>query len=127
MDNDTKMTKIEKLNEDMRQYSDLVSELSLAQSKIDMAGSVLTKNLIDDKIKLRTKLSEVTRQISTDQTEVIMEIGYCLDSISNSMRQMDTKDSDEISDLMYRKYHSLRLLQNRLTSIMDYLVDAMHK
>lgn len=127
MDNDTKMTKIEKLNEDMRLYSDLVSELSLAQSKIDMAGSVLTKNLIDDKIKLRTKLSEVTRQISTDQTEVIMEIGYCLDSISNSMRQMDTKDSDEISDLMYRKYHSLRLLQNRLTSIMDYLVDAMHK
>lgn len=127
MDNDTKMTKIEKLNEDMRQYSDLVSELSLAQSKIDMAGSVLTKNLIDDKIKLRTKLSETTRQISTDQSVVIMEIAYCLDSISNSMRQMDIKDSEEILDLMYRKYHSLRLLQNRLTSIMDYLVDNMRK
>lgn len=127
MDNDTKMTKIEKLNEDMRQYTDLISEISLAQSKIDMAGSVLTKNLIDDKIKLRTKLSETTRQISTDQSVVIMEIAYCLDSISNSMRQMDTKDSEEISNLMYRKYHSLRLLQNRLTSIMDYLVDNMRK
>lgn len=127
MDNDTKMTKIEKLNEDMKVYTDLISELSLAQSKIDMAGSVLTKNLIDDKIKLRTKLSETTRKISTDQTEVILEIGYCLDSISNSMRQMDTKDSEEISDLMYRKYHSLRLLQNRLTSIMDYLVDNICK
>lgn len=126
MNNNRKMSNIEKLDDDLKKYHEEHDALRSISIDIKMRGNKATSEMMNSMVERQEAVNKILLDLNHDQDAVISEILYNLRCITQCISEIDPADYKN-NKILTNRYCQLSLIQQRANHMMNQLFNIANK